>query len=175
VLISWAFHEPSGFRCCCAPLSTSVYLYCLLAAVAGCGGINDASFSPDGLKLAVACRDGSVRVLDWPGGTCLGGFQVGLVTLFALFASKADASIFPRCRMGVLTIASSACFSKWDGQHMTPVYHEATAIELSSFCTAAAGVRCFRFGISKLWCSVDCGAGHRLQLGTSSMLVFFNT
>eukprot|EP00775_Hariotina_reticulata_P004222 gene4222-4471_t len=43
--------------------------------VPGCGGINDASFSPDGLKLAVACRDGSVRVLDWPGGTCLGGFQ----------------------------------------------------------------------------------------------------
>jgi WD40 repeat protein len=43
-----------------------------------CGGINDAAFSPDGSKLAVASRDGSVRLLDWPSGTCIGGFRVRL-------------------------------------------------------------------------------------------------
>lgn len=42
-----------------------------------CGGVNDAAFSPDGGRLAVACRDGSVRLLDWPSGQCLGGYQVG--------------------------------------------------------------------------------------------------
>lgn len=44
--------------------------------VPGCGGINDACFSPDGSRLAVACRDGSVRLLDWQTGTCLEGYQV---------------------------------------------------------------------------------------------------
>lgn len=42
-----------------------------------CGGINDAAFCPDGGRLAVACRDGSVRLLEWPSGACLGGYQVG--------------------------------------------------------------------------------------------------
>jgi hypothetical protein len=42
-----------------------------------CGGINDATFCPDGGRLAVACRDGSVRLLEWPSGACLGGYQVG--------------------------------------------------------------------------------------------------
>jgi WD40 repeat protein len=41
-----------------------------------CGGINDAAFCPDGGRLAVACRDGSVRLLEWPSGACLGGYQV---------------------------------------------------------------------------------------------------
>jgi len=41
----------------------------------GGGGINDVSFSPDGARLAVACRDGSCRVLDWPSGHCTAGFQ----------------------------------------------------------------------------------------------------
>lgn len=45
-------------------------------SVPGCGGINDAAFSTDGARLVVACRDGSVRLLDWPSGTCVGGFQV---------------------------------------------------------------------------------------------------
>lgn len=40
-----------------------------------CGGINDAAFCPDGGRLAVACRDGSVRLLEWPSGACLGGYQ----------------------------------------------------------------------------------------------------
>lgn len=47
-------------------------------SVPGCGGINDAAFCPDGSKLAVACRDGSVRLLDWPSGVCVGGYQVRL-------------------------------------------------------------------------------------------------
>jgi WD40 repeat protein len=42
----------------------------------GGGGINDVAFSPDGTRLAVACRDGSCRVLDWPSGHCIAGFQV---------------------------------------------------------------------------------------------------
>jgi WD40 repeat protein len=46
-----------------------------------CGGINDAAFSPDGSKLAVASRDGSVRLLDWPSGTCIGGYRVRGVVL----------------------------------------------------------------------------------------------
>jgi hypothetical protein len=41
-----------------------------------CGGVTDAAFSPDGSKLAVAGRDGSVRLLDWPSGTCIRGFRV---------------------------------------------------------------------------------------------------
>eukprot|EP00879_Flechtneria_rotunda_P024967 GHRR01026495.1.p1 GENE.GHRR01026495.1~~GHRR01026495.1.p1 ORF type:complete len:222 (+),score=63.06 GHRR01026495.1:604-1269(+) len=40
------------------------------------GGINDAAFSPDGSRLAVACRDGTVRLLDWPNGNCVGGYSV---------------------------------------------------------------------------------------------------
>ncbi|KAF6256805.1 WD40-repeat-containing domain protein [Scenedesmus sp. NREL 46B-D3] len=40
-----------------------------------CGGFNDAAFCPDGSRLAVACRDGSVRLLEWPSGACLGGYQ----------------------------------------------------------------------------------------------------
>jgi WD40 repeat protein len=43
-----------------------------------CGGISDAAFSPDGSKLAVANRDGSVRLLDWASGVCIGGFRVSL-------------------------------------------------------------------------------------------------
>eukprot|EP00879_Flechtneria_rotunda_P028765 GHRR01030985.1.p1 GENE.GHRR01030985.1~~GHRR01030985.1.p1 ORF type:complete len:472 (+),score=191.29 GHRR01030985.1:604-2019(+) len=39
------------------------------------GGINDAAFSPDGSRLAVACRDGTVRLLDWPNGNCVGGYS----------------------------------------------------------------------------------------------------
>jgi WD40 repeat protein len=41
-----------------------------------CGGINDAAFSPDGSKLAVANRDGTVRLLDWTTGACIGGYKV---------------------------------------------------------------------------------------------------
>ncbi len=41
-----------------------------------CGGIFDAAFSPDTARLAVACRDGTMRVLEWPSGQCLGGFHV---------------------------------------------------------------------------------------------------
>lgn len=39
-------------------------------------GINDVAFNPDGTRLAVACRDGGCRLLDWPSGNCVAGFYV---------------------------------------------------------------------------------------------------
>ena len=42
------------------------------------GGINDMALSPDGTRLAVACHDGALRVLDMATGTVVGGFQVRL-------------------------------------------------------------------------------------------------
>ena len=41
----------------------------------GSGGICDASLSPDGRLLAVACRDGAVRLLDALTGAVTGGFR----------------------------------------------------------------------------------------------------
>jgi WD40 repeat protein len=49
-----------------------------------CAGINDAAFCSDGGRLAVACRDGSVRLLEWPSGACLGGYQVGFTSMFVV-------------------------------------------------------------------------------------------
>lgn len=51
---------------------------CQVLPVAG-NGIMDVAFSPDGSKLAVACRDGACRLLDWPSGQCVAGFQVRTV------------------------------------------------------------------------------------------------
>ncbi len=49
---------------------------CQTITVPSCGGVNDAAFNPDGNRLAAACRDGSVRLLDWPSGQCVAGFRV---------------------------------------------------------------------------------------------------
>ncbi|GBF89015.1 hypothetical protein Rsub_01514 [Raphidocelis subcapitata] len=48
---------------------------CQTITVPGSCGANDAAFSPDGGRLAVACRDGSVRLLDWPSGQCVAGYR----------------------------------------------------------------------------------------------------
>jgi hypothetical protein len=48
---------------------------CQTVAVPGCGGVNDVAFNPDGNRLAAACRDGSVRLLDWPSGQCVAGYR----------------------------------------------------------------------------------------------------
>eukprot|EP00798_Chlamydomonas_sp_ICE-L_P024182 gene24182-9772_t len=39
------------------------------------GGINDIALSPDGTRIAAACRDGALRLLDLATGTLIGGFQ----------------------------------------------------------------------------------------------------
>ena len=39
-------------------------------------GINDMAFDPRGQKVAVACRDGVLRIVDWAAGQTLAGFQV---------------------------------------------------------------------------------------------------
>jgi len=49
---------------------------CQTISVPACGAINDVAFNPDGNRLAVACRDGSVRLLDWPSGQCVAGYRV---------------------------------------------------------------------------------------------------
>lgn len=49
---------------------------CQTISVPGCGGVNDVAFNPDGNRLAAACRDGSVRLLDWPSGQCVAGYRV---------------------------------------------------------------------------------------------------
>jgi WD40 repeat protein len=49
---------------------------CQVITVPGAGSANDAAFNPDGNRLAVACRDGSVQLLDWPSGQCIAGYRV---------------------------------------------------------------------------------------------------
>lgn len=41
----------------------------------GGGGVQDVAFSPDGLQLAVACRDGALRVVDVSSGNVVAGFK----------------------------------------------------------------------------------------------------
>lgn len=59
-----------------------------LQAPGGGGGASAAAVSPDGQHVAVACRDGVLRVYSYPGGGLVAGFKVR-----------------PRCRLAAMRAA----------------------------------------------------------------------
>lgn len=107
----------------------------------GGGGAAAAAVSPDGHHVAVACRDGVLRVYSQPGGGLVGGFKVG--GLAGVRAERFPALCRARCAVQcvcVRCIASSPAYRAAAGCPATlPAPRLPARRATTAACCAAAG------------------------------------